>query len=162
MTIKTNVSKPAWTAKVTFVRRCYRIPAETRDVALPETLAVEVEDLAEAETRDLLGKVSDCYVDMFRPSDERIRFRVNRRKGRWLTFSDPRDRIKGIAGTTGLWGTLPPQPAVKPRPSTLTEFRAELARLIGAEKAQEIIKDLLKKFPPLYDSCQTRNVEAGA
>jgi len=161
MTIATSVTKPAWTAKVNWVRRYYRIPTETRDVALPETPAVEVEELPEDETQVLFGKVWDCFVDVFRPGDERIRFRVNRRKGRWLTFSDPRDRIKGIAGTTGLWGTLPPQPAVKPRPSTLTEFRAELARLIGAEKAEEIINDLLKKFPPPYDSCQTRNVEAG-
>jgi len=161
MTIKTSVTKPAWTAKVTFVRRCYRIPAETREVALPAMPAGEVEDLPEAETRDLLGKGSDCFVDVFRPGDERIRFRVNRRKGRWLTFSDPRERITGSAGTTGLWGTLPPQPAVKPLPLTRTEFRAELARLIGAEKAEEIINDLLKKFPPPYDSCQTRNVEAG-
>jgi len=44
---------------------------------------------------------------------------------------------------------------------TLIEFRAELARLIGAERSEEIINDLVKKFRPSYDSCQTKNVEAG-
>jgi len=151
------VTRPAWTAKVKWKRRYYLKPVETRQAAVPETPAIELEELPEDETGDHFDTLWECFVDVFPPGNERIRFRVNHREGRDLTFTDPRDRTAGTAGTTGRWGTPPPPRVVKPRPLTLIEFRAELARLIGAEKAEEITSDLVKKFPPSSDSCQTNN-----
>jgi hypothetical protein len=157
----TTATETVWEAKVKWVRRGYTKPAKKPRLATPVMPAGADGELPEEKTQDEVGTVCDCFVDVFPPGDERIRFRVNRREGRDLTFTDPRERTAGTAGTTGLWGTLPPLRAVKPRPLTRIEFRAELARLVGAEKAEEIVNDLVKKFRPFYDSCQTMNVEAG-
>jgi hypothetical protein len=151
MTIATGVTRLVWKTNVQWVRSFYPMPAEKREAGMPEMAA---EELPEDETLGLFGEVWECFVVVFPPGDERIRFRVNHRQGRGVTFTDPCDRTAGTAGTTGLWGTLPPPRAVKPRPLTLIEFRAELAQLIGAEKADEIINSLVKKFRPSYDSCQ--------
>jgi hypothetical protein len=161
MTSATGATKLAWEATVKWVRRYYPVPRETQEVAMPETPASEVVELPEDETMVLLDEVWECFVDVSRPGDERIRFRVNHRRGRHLTFTDPRARTAGTAGTTGLWGTLPPIPAVKTRPLTPIEFRAELARLVGSAKAEEITSGLVKKFRPTYDNCKTRNTETG-
>jgi hypothetical protein len=44
---------------------------------------------------------------------------------------------------TGLWGTLSAPPVYKPRPLSPSAFRVELARLIGAERAEKIISAIL-------------------
>src|SRR6266513_426896 len=104
MTTTATKSKPAWQAEVTREPRYIPVTEET-----PE---------GQAEVTFL--EVWVCFVDVFRPGGERIRFRVNRRKDRPLTVTDPRDRLSGTAGATGIWGTLPPQRPVRPRPLTLT------------------------------------------
>jgi len=123
MTATTNCN-PAWQAEVRWERRYVHMEEES----------------AEGETVDTFLKVWDCFVDVFPPGGERIRFRVNRRDGRCLTFTDLRDRTAGTAGTTGIWGTWPAPRADRPRALTPTGFKAEVARLIGAERAEEIVR----------------------
>jgi hypothetical protein len=41
------------------------------------------------------------FIEFRGPNDERIRFRINVHNNGTLTFSDPRDRMTGVAGTTG-------------------------------------------------------------
>ena len=89
---------------------------------------MEVETV-EGEEAVVFLNVWGCFVDVFRPGGERIRFRVNRRDGRRLSFTDPRERTAGTAGTTGLWGTRPALRADRPRALTPTAFKAEVARL---------------------------------
>ncbi len=82
------------------------------------------------------------FVDVSHPGGGWVRFRVNRCKARPLTFSDYREQGTGTAGTAGIWGTLPPQRAARRRTLTRTAFRSELATLVGAERADEIIESL--------------------
>jgi hypothetical protein len=49
----------------------------------------------------------------------------------------------GTAGTRGIWGTLPEQRAGSPCSLTPTGFRMEVARLIGADRADEIVRELM-------------------
>jgi hypothetical protein len=63
--------------------------------------------------------------------------------GRDVTFSDPRDRNAGTAGVTGMWGTRPAPPVTKPRALQQVVFRIELTRLVGAERADEIVRTIL-------------------
>jgi len=92
------------------------------------------------ESRSILQE----FVDLSRPNSDRvvIRFRVNRRDGRVVSFTDYRERGTGTAGTTGIWGTRPPQPAGRSCSLTPTSFRYELAALVGAKRAAEIIESL--------------------
>ena len=98
----------------------------------------------QAEVTERKRWIIEEFVELFHPnSDEvEIRFRVNRRDDRVVSFTDYREQGSGTAGTTGIWGTLPPQPAGKPRSLTPTGFRLELAKLVGAERADEIIGSL--------------------
>ncbi|MFI5454730.1 MAG: hypothetical protein ACHRXM_04705 [Isosphaerales bacterium] len=128
MMTATSNCNPAWQAEVRWERRYVHMEEES----------------AEGETVDTFLKVWDCFADVFRPGGERIRFRVNRRKGRRLTLTDPRDRTAGTAGTTGPWGTLPAPRVSRPRALTPTGFKAEVARLIGTERAEEIVRLLLE------------------
>jgi len=128
MTATTN-RNPAWQAEVKWEPRYVHMEEET----------------AEGETVDTFLKVWDCFADVFRPGGDQIRFRVNRRDGRCLTFTDLRDRTAGTAGTTGIWGTRPAPRADRPRALTPTGFKAEVARLIGAERAEEIVRLLLER-----------------
>jgi len=83
-----------------------------------------------------------CFVDFVRPDCERIRFRITRLKNGRFTFSDRRGQDAGTLGTTGLWGTLPPLRANGPRSLTPTAFKVEAARYVGAERAEEIVRQI--------------------
>ena len=110
MTDVTTNSNLALQAEVTWESRWARIPAET-----PEG---EMEETPENEAEDTFFKVWDCFVDVFRPGCEceRVRFRVNRRKDRRLTFTDRRESLTGTAGATGTWGTRPAPARTGPAP----------------------------------------------
>ncbi|MFI5459012.1 MAG: hypothetical protein ACHRXM_26585 [Isosphaerales bacterium] len=153
MTTAASKSNPGWQANVKCEVRYIPMTEETTAGAMEETTDGEMarrppttrwRRTAEGETVDMWLKVWDCFVDVFRPGGERIRFRVNRPTDRHLTFADPRERTAGTAGTTGPWGTLPALRAAKPRTLTPTGFKAEVARLIGTERADEIIRLLLE------------------
>jgi len=116
MTTAASKSNPAWQAKVKCERRYVPMTEETTDGEMKETTDGEIarrppttrwRKAEEGETVDMWLKVADSFVDVFRPGGERIRFRVNRPNERHLTFTDPRERNSGTAGTTGIWGTLP-------------------------------------------------------
>ena len=100
---------------------------------------------------EILVSAARCFVDFTRPGCERIRFRVNRRKDRRFTFSDPRGRDAGTAGTTGLWGTRPPMRASRPRSLTPNAFKAEAARLAGEQKAEQIVLEIRNSFLGVLD-----------
>jgi hypothetical protein len=89
-------------------------------------------------------KIIEEFVEVTRPNSDRvvIRFRVNRRDRRVVSFTDYREQNTGTAGTAGIWGTLQPQPAGKRRSLGPATFQAELARLAGAERAKEILESL--------------------
>jgi hypothetical protein len=143
--------KAAWPAAVTWARRYYTatvLKTSKREACagLDENSGAEPLEAPQAETVQAIMTVWVCFVEVRPPGSEPVRFRVNQRAGRPLSFTDPRETLTGIAGTTGIWGTRAPLRALKPRSLTPTAFRAELARLIGAEKAGEIIDELVKKF----------------
>jgi len=137
-----SLKSPAWQAEVKWECRCYvrleELPIDEMGAA-PETGAEEIRQSQVVET---IHSVWDCFVDVFNARGVGVRFRVNRRNGRPLTFTDPREQGTGTAGTRGIWGTLPEQPAGKPRSLTPTAFREELSRLIGAERAEQIVREL--------------------
>jgi hypothetical protein len=151
-TIKT--AKPSWRASVEWERRFFPRPVQVTSAASSDVAAAELEKQPSHEPTMVFEPVWHCFVDAVPPGGERIRFRVNHRQGRSITIIDPRDRAAGTRGTTGLWGTLPPPRMFKPRPLTLREFTAELARLIGANRATDVIDEMTKKFEPFSDNCQ--------
>ena len=136
-------SKPSWQAEVKWETRFYRIEQRVPKGEIGGTPEVEAVEATEVEIVEELHRVSELFVHVFRPGCQRISFLVNRREGRGITFTDPRERNTGTAGTTGLWGTRPPAPAGKPRSLTPTAFKIELARFIGAEQAEKIVRGLL-------------------
>jgi hypothetical protein len=153
MTTATSTGSPVWQAEVKWKRRFVAMTAETTEGETEETADGEGprtrpttrwRKAEEGETVDMWLDASDCFVDIFRADNERICFRVNRRDGRRLSFTDPRERTAGTAGTTGLWGTRPALRADRPRALTPTAFKAEVARLIGADRAEEIVRQLLE------------------
>lgn len=89
-------------------------------------------------------KIIEEFVEVTRPDDNRvvIRFRVNRRGGRIVSFTDYREEGTGTAGTAGIWGSLTPQRPARRCTMTPTAFRHELAERIGEERAIELIKVL--------------------
>jgi hypothetical protein len=115
------------------------VKEEAPKTASEQALAVEIEETPRTQTGETIHVVRECFVDVFKPGGALIRFRVNRRHGRCLTFTDSREQLTGTAGTRGIWGTLPEQPAGKPRSLTPTAFREEVARLIGLERAEQIV-----------------------
>jgi len=127
MSTATRTSNPAWQAEVKWERRYLPMTKETTAAEMEETTDGETvrrppttrwREAEEGETVDMWLKVSDCFVDVFRPGGERIRFGVNHRNGRRLTLTDPRARTAGTAGTTGIWGTRPALRADRPRALT--------------------------------------------
>lgn len=80
------------------------------------------------------------YVVLSRGSDDLL-FCVNRRKGS-LTFTDYREQFTGSTGTAGLWGSLPPQKPGRRRSLSPSAWVSEVARLIGTERAREIVRIL--------------------
>ena len=78
------------------------------------------------------------YVVIQRADDEIIPFFVARRNGQ-VTLSDAREMLTGTAGTAGLWNSRAPQKRGRRRVLTPTAWIAEVARLIGTERAAEIL-----------------------
>ena len=109
MTTATMKSQPAWQAEVVWRKHRYT----TEEMTPPD----ETGDTAEGATVEIDHWALRCYVDVFKPEGERIRFLVNHREGRCLSFTDPRERSTGTAGTTGVWGTRPAQR----RPAAFTD-----------------------------------------
>ena len=136
-TVKSN-SMPIWTADVKREPRFIPIAGRT-----PEG---DVEETPQKETGVSFIRVWDCFVDVFRPGCKRIRFRVNHRKGRCITFTDRREVLAGTADATGIWNTRPALRAGRPRTLTPTGFQAEVARLIEAERAAEIVREIMERF----------------
>jgi len=146
MTTTASKSRPAWQAEVNWEKRHYVTEEEAPADEIEETAEGAIARAPEKRTVEVLKSVTECFVHVFRPGCERIRFRVNHRPGQDITFSDPRGRNAGTAGVTGIWGTLPAPPVDKPRPLSRSAFRVELARLIGAERAGEIVQTLSDDF----------------
>jgi hypothetical protein len=156
MTTAASKSKPVWRAEVRWGKRYY-----TTEEQVPTQDADESADGAAAKapkttTATVQHWVAACFVDFSRYGCDRISFLVNHREGRDITFTDPRGRNMGIAGVTGIWGTRPAPPVVKPRPLSISAFRIEAARLIGAERADEIIRTISSPdfFGPTSDVCK--------
>jgi hypothetical protein len=141
-----STSRASWHAEVRWQRRCYSVEDALSTVESEAKSAVEIMETpqtkAQPQILETIHIVRECFVDIFKPGGARLSFRVNRRTGRSLTFTDPREQWTGTAGTRGIWGTLPEQPAGKPRSLTPTAFREEVARFIGAERAEEIVREL--------------------
>jgi hypothetical protein len=140
MTSASSDRGPSWQAEVT--RECHYValPQETPEDEVEATEAglkkteEGLKATKEGETEVDFLRVSVSYVEIFLPGDDPIRFRVNRRRGRSLSFTDDRECFTGTAGTTGIWGTLPPAPAGPSRSLTPTAFKRELARFIGRRR----------------------------
>jgi hypothetical protein len=149
-----NATKPSWKASLEWERRFFPRQVQVARATTSNTAAAESGEQETHEPAMVFEQVWQCFVDVIPPCGERIRFRVNHRQGRSITITDPRDRTAGTGGTTGPWGTLPPPRTITPRPLTLLEFTAELARLIGANRATDVIDEMTKKFEPFSDNCQ--------
>jgi hypothetical protein len=85
--------------------------------------------------------VSDVVIS--KPGCKGVRFRVNSREDRPLTFTDTREYDTGTAGTGGLWGTRSEQRRGPRRSLTPRAFIAEVSRLIGTDRAEEIVRTLV-------------------
>jgi hypothetical protein len=111
---------------------------------LVTTLATKTKPALQAEVTWESRKIWDSFIDIFSHGGDRVaRFRVNRRKGHPPTFTDTRGEGTGTGGT-GIWGTMPELPGNKRCYYTPAAFRAELAQLIGAESADEIMRQVLQ------------------
>jgi hypothetical protein len=142
MTTAATKSKPVWQAEVRWGKRRYTTEEQVPSQEAEETADGTVAKPPEMTTVTVQHSVVACFVDFSRPGCDRISFLVNHRDGRDITFTDPRGRNMGTAGVTGIWGTRPAPPVVKPRPLSISAFRIEAARLIGAERAEEIIRTI--------------------
>jgi hypothetical protein len=147
MTTATSSPKPAWQAEVQWENRSGTRKKRVRKGQIEKTDDGKLVKATEDRIDELEYSCMVRVVHVFRPGSEcrcdRIRFQINERDVREITFSDPRERGAGTAGTTGIWGTLPALPTCKPRPLSVTAFRVELARLVGAERADEIIRTIM-------------------
>ena len=141
-TTATTKTKPAWQAEVKWATRFYTVEEPAPNHGAEETSETPVMAAPEKSTVEVLHSVAQCFVHVSRPGCEPIRFLVNHREGRDITFTDPRGRNTGIAGVTGIWGTRPAPRVDKPRPLQQVAFRVELARLVGAERADEIVQTI--------------------
>jgi hypothetical protein len=146
MTTATSNNKPAWHAEVRWENRSGTRKKKIRKGQLVKAADGELVNATEDKTVEEDYSTMVRVVHVFRPESEcrcdRIRFQVNEHSGPEITFSDPRERAAGTAGVTGIWGTLPAPPVYKPRPLTLAAFRVELTRLVGATRAEEIIRTI--------------------
>jgi hypothetical protein len=147
----------AWEAKIAWEWRSFdRVPssreqkrqgkrAAERTAALTEAEPATSDSECPDETMDELPvriNMRVCFIRFDRAGREPIRFRVNPSKDGRLTFSDPRGRNAGTAGTTGIWGTLPPLPVSRPRSLSPTAFKREAARFIGEARASQIVDEI--------------------
>ena len=160
MTATAIKSKPAWQAEVRWGRRYYTTEELVPSQEAQETADGTVAKAPEMTTVKVQHSVAACFVDFSRPGCDPIRFLVNHREGRDITFTDPRGRNLGTAGVTGIWGTRPAPRVDKPRPLSKSTFRIEAARLIGAERADEIIRILSAPdfFGTDSDNCRRSSV----
>lgn len=94
------------------------------------------------ETVIAFRKLKVSHVVIVKPGYPGIRFRVNRRRDRPLTFTDFREEETGTAGTAGIWGTRPMQRRGRRRSLTPRAFLTEVSHLIGSERAAEIVHTL--------------------
>ena len=145
-----KISVPTWQAVVKvgssgFLREP---PAKERTIKRGAWLVEQRETPKEKLIR-LLREEEDkiwvraCLVEFSRPGCDPIRFRVNPLKNGRFTFSDPRGRNAGTGGTTGLWGTRPALRSLRPRSLTPSAFKAEAARFVGTERAEEIVRQVV-------------------
>jgi hypothetical protein len=119
-----------------------------------KTRGGEPDRTPEGEPDVTFVKVWEGFVEVSRTDHDPIRFRLNHRKARSVSVTDPRGRDAGTAGVTGIWGTLPAPRPNRPKSLTLTGFQGELARLIGQEPAAEIVRTIRSEFagkPPKTD-----------
>jgi hypothetical protein len=95
-------------------------------------------------------EVWEYFVAVSRPGCEQVQipFRVNRRKQKWVSVTDPREQGTGTAGATGIWGTLSAAPAGKGRTLTPAAFARELTLLIRDEDAKAIVEELRELAQP--------------
>jgi hypothetical protein len=152
-----NSAGSAWEAAIGWGWRTFdRVPPK-RDRLRREKLAKRPSDNATAESIHPVSEgpvetldeppervtIRVCFIRFARAGVEPIRFRVNPLKDGHFTFSDPRGRNSGTAGTTGIWGTLPPLPVPRPRSLSPTAFRLEAARMVGDARACQILDEVL-------------------
>jgi hypothetical protein len=159
MTTSTSRNKSVWQAEVRWGKRYFTTEEQVPSQEAEESADGTAARAPEVTTVTVQHWVLACFVDFSRPGRDRISFLVNHREGRDITFTDPRGRNMGPAGVTGIWGTRPAPPVVKPRPLSISAFRIEAARLIGAERADEIIRTISSPdfFGPASDVCQRPN-----
>jgi len=105
-------------------------------------------ETADGEFKKAFWSMKLLYVVLERGEDEFIPFCVTWPRGR-LVFTDNRECWTGTAGTTGQWGTRPPSEAGKRRTLTPTAWVAEVSRLIGTERAEQIT-GMLSRGNPLF------------
>jgi hypothetical protein len=182
MDTPTSQLKPSWQAEIKWKRRFYTVTEEVPAADEPggrsagarrraraaaprakfRALRVEIIQTPEKQIVNTLHSVMECFVDVFNARGDRISFRVNMGDGRDLTFTDPRDKLAGRAGLRGIWGTLPEPPPNPPRPLTPTDFKDVDARLIGPERAEQIVKEILTGdfFAPANAKCSTPRTPA--
>jgi hypothetical protein len=132
--------KPLWQAKLKWTSRCIEVPARS-DASEEINGAEPASEKKDAEAVVLLS-VWSCFVEIFRPECGRVLFRVNHTKSGRITFTDKRDCQTGIAGTTGISGTRPPLRVPRPRSLTPTAFKVEAARLVGRERAEQLLPEI--------------------
>jgi hypothetical protein len=82
------------------------------------------------------------YIVISKPGTDGVRFGVNRRLNRPLTFTDYREAETGTVGSTGQWGTRKPSKPGPRRSLTPRAWVAEVGRLIGTEQAEAIVQGL--------------------
>ncbi len=121
-------SKPSsrlpWEAKIRWQRHFVEVAVKRDEkAAATEAGASNPQEMKEASDEIELMTVWYRVVDFVRSADERVRFRVNRDRSGRVTFTDTRERKTGIAGVTGIWGTLPPPRPIRPRSMTPTAFK---------------------------------------
>ena len=136
-------SEPGWRASIAVEKRYVHFDdaqmAKRREDAKREGKSAEEVDAL----RDF-ALVSSRFVEIHLEGCEPVRFRINRRKNGQITFTDRRECETGIGGTTGLWETRPPMQAGLPCSLTPTAFKAELARLVGFETAEQVVREIMQ------------------
>lgn len=119
-----TIQAPRWRATVEFRECC--VPFEER--------------VGWGQTEITFRKLSVPYVVLRHASGDSICFRINIRRNRPLSFTDPREEKTGTGGSSGIWGTRPTERAGRRRSLTPSSFIAEVSRFIGTERAVELVR----------------------
>jgi hypothetical protein len=104
-------------------------------------------ETADGEVKAAFWSMKLLYVVLERGEDDFIPFCVTWPKGK-LVFSDTRECWTGTAGSTGRWDTRPASKPGNRRTLTPTAWKVEVSRLIGTERAEQIIRTLSRGRPP--------------